>query len=210
MLSPPYLAFPLSTSSVYLFVGDSRWKEGPAVKWMSGAVRDLSKVKGFLCSDGSESGWLNSNRLPAPFEFFSLLLPFSQLHLLPFLNVFLLPSTTFFFFYLNLDSVYFSHCPLFPAAIVCLSFVLFWCQSCLDVSRCSVSLPSYALCYLCITQTKGSSSGLDANQVSPFLLLDPWRFQIHMWQILPLSLSLSFFLNPLFVSMATTTSLAKL
>lgn len=67
--SPPLIAFPLSPTSVYLFVGDRRWKEGLGVKWMTDAMRDLGRVKSFLCSGRSEPGCFNCRSLPTPFDF---------------------------------------------------------------------------------------------------------------------------------------------
>lgn len=140
-------------------------------------------------------GWLNCRRLPAPFEFSSLLLPFAclhflsvQFHCLSFLNLvsFLLPSLNYILFFSSFPE--FLLCRLFPLSTISVSycpsyFPPFLCQSCwmFLVASCSMSLPSYALCYWCLTHTKGSSPGLDANQVSPSLFLDPWRFQIHKW-----------------------------
>ena len=73
--SSPSLVLPLAPSSVYLFVGDRRWKGG-----VSGAMFDLGRVQDYLCCGRSETGWL---RQPAPLHVFSFLLAFTRLNVMP-------------------------------------------------------------------------------------------------------------------------------
>lgn len=127
-------------------------------------MRDLDRVKGFLCCGRSETGSFNCRRLPAPSDFFSLLLPFACLHFLPLFVFFqsdfivflslifsvcnsLLLTTFLFSHSMNFSCVYFSHCPLFPSLIVPLYFPPFLCQSFWMFLVASMSLLSYAPCY---------------------------------------------------------------
>lgn len=191
---PPILAFSLSLSSVYLFVGDRRWKE--VVKWASGAVRDLGRVKGFLCSGRSETGWLNCRRLPTPFDWFSLLLPFACLHFLPLLVFpafsfivclsinplsFTRSSSNYIPFFsrsLTFSHVDFSHCPLFPSILVLLSIARFLCHSrwMFLVASCSVSLSSYAVTDVLPTQ-KAPLLGLMPARLAPLFWWTPGGFR---------------------------------
>ncbi len=149
--------------------------------------------------------------------FLSLLLPFTCLYFhslfvispstiivcvsLIFLVSYCLLQTTFLF--LSLPE--FPLCRLFPLSSISVSYCPSFfppslCQSCgmFLIASYSTSLPSYALCYWCLTLTKGCSPGPDASQVSPSLLLDPWRFQIHKWQNLALFFFCFFFEKPCF------------
>lgn len=216
VFSPPILAFPLSSSSVCLW---ARWKERLGVKWASGAKRDLGRVKGFLCSGRSETE-ADSTREDYQHLLisFSLFWPFACLHFLPlfvFLHLvslsaflesqFLLLTSNYFPFfshYQNFSCVDFSHCPLFQSLIGPLSFPHFHVSHAGGFSlRAAPSLYTHMPCVTdVLTHTKGCSPGLDASQVSPSLLLDPWRFQIHKWQNPP------FFWKSLRVTMGAATN----
>lgn len=116
-------------------------KKGLDVKWLSVAMRDLSKVKGFsVLADltlADSTAMHCQHLLNSLFPFFTLAFCFflffsPSCHCLSFSNIQLLPSATFPHIFLNLSSVYFSHCPLFPCGIAPLSFPSIM----LDISHC--------------------------------------------------------------------------
>lgn len=192
--SPPLMAFLLSPASVYLFVGDRRWKEGLWCQVNEWCNVGLGRVKSFLCSGSCESGWFNCRRLPTPFDFFFVSFSFwmsSSACSFSFPPSFMIFDIVLFItscyyelhyfnsYSLNFSCVYFSHCPLFSLFLSSFPLPIFTSVF-VDSPVCQLlSLSPYTLRYWCLTQTKGCSPGLDASQVSLSLLPDPWRFQIH-------------------------------
>lgn len=160
-------------------------KKGLDVKWLSVAMRDLSKVKGFsVLADltlADSTAMHCQHLLNSLFSFFTLafcfFLFFPPLVIACLSQIFnfslLLPFPTFSWICLvcTFPTVHCFHVALYHFLSL---------QSCwiFLTASCRMPLPSYGLCYLCLTQTKGFSSGLKASQVSPSFLPSPGTFRL--------------------------------
>lgn len=145
----------------------------------------LKQSQRLQCSGRSDTGWLNGDALPAPFEFSFFFFHSCLLFLSVFPPLVIACLSQIFNFSLLL------HFPTFSWICLVCTFPTVHCfhvalhhflslQSCwiFLTAICRMSLPSYGLCYLCLTQTKGLSSGLKASQVSPSFLPSPGTFRL--------------------------------
>lgn len=127
---------PLSIKCLFV-CGQQEVKRGAGCQVSECCKEGLGHSRGlFMFWQIWEWGWLNSKRLPTPFDFSSLLFPFARLHFQPLrlvsLSVFLQSSPflthflnycfSFFFSHsLNFSFVDFSHCLLFLSLCLLLS-----------------------------------------------------------------------------------------
>lgn len=184
--SPPSLAFPHSPSSVYLFVGDKRWKEALGVL-KNGRLEESRAFFYVLADLRQRLTWLR--RTASTFWFLSFAcLHFQPLFCFPsspvslslpiiFSATYLLTLNYFFLclFSRNFSFVDFSHCPLFLSPIVQLPLPHFYVShaGCFSLPASTCLSPHMPCITEVFTLTKDSSPGLDASQVSPSLLLAP-------------------------------------